>query len=786
MRLPFIEIRDIIHEQIQDPPANGSRQGRTTADHLSDQQNSQSRQLESETQIQNKEQLNEDLEVSRRAETILKICVSRLEERNQEIQFSLQEYQNLKRKSDLSIGELQNQLAETKNEALIANNSAESQARQYLGLERGFSRYRADTVAYLANWKPRIQVMTDGAQASKQECLFLRQQMADIGRELESFRSDCSRLAAEILRYHAAAEELRHEQQNAIDQAEEAQDRLRVTEEQRLEIEVERDQLSADYEDVSRNLRTSTNAAQQLAAENVQIQRQLAEYKEAQRVCDEHLQQTQQDASLRLEQTQKSCSMEIERVESSLHLSEEARKECQAKLRLVEVSAERQLDQHKHNTKEAFSRLITESRQIYAQLKARHFEEMIACREEVEDKFRKQLLAAGPPAEKILVSNTQPTDEPTQANSQSQQHQAAKERKKVDRQDPYTMITIPSTSQQVDSGYQPTNNNTYESEPAQGEIGSSYFEEFERINGTQTSPQDQETQCSVLEVGGEVVSETQDFECPRTFSEAVPETQEYQCAQQVNTQSIIAASRLSADCNLQQDGSQRAASSTSSDDLSSMLFDPPKSSKHGGHTSSTTHAVAIPDQLTHHLTSDTPSPQSQVRPRSRANTASRMMRLSHHDASVQRFKVSKVSEDSMNSSSRLGDELADKIPALAQTIGASSKNSSTTGTSHQDDASTTRKRRSTSNTNEVNSPKKVQRSTQSHVRRQSPKTKSFAPCTPAPATTRSANRINDNTTSPSVANRRTSNRQSSLSSSQGSANRLSSARNTRSKSKSRL
>lgn len=630
-----------------------------------------------------------------------------------------------------------------------------------------------------------------------------------------------------------AMEKLREEIKNKTEETDRTQELLRHANHSTGQLETEKERLSAAMEKLRDKSSKSKSLEMQLGEENRKLKLRADEQRT---VYDNEKEAVRREL--------KAKDALVEDLNTRLTVSGNTQRECERKLRQAEATHKLQMDHHKQDAKAKFDKLVAEYDQEREKLRTELGQECAKVRAESDrereklrtrlgqecDKIRaeskqecdkiksecqkamaayrkdcdsrveqskreneKRQPSARPSGSEILVPNTQQSDAVERAISSSQDLRTAKTRKRVDRQSS-------SAYSKSAAGRSGLGHGTRESVTQDG----FFEEEYESRFGAQVSPRGQGTQISLVGDEDEIVPETQDLECtqgaagyvPETqdldftpgIADVVPDTQPIQCAQGDVAQFEVIESQVSAG-DIDRDDSVADLSSLPSEELAEMdmLFDIRRSSgqEHTRSRNSLSHTK--PDKTPRRAhpgsTSEDRASQSQARPKSRANTASRIMPLPSSEVSARHGQPDV-------GSSRLTHTYSERIPGGEDepTISVSTNDvmpKHSHGQHSSTRASTTtasQKRKSTTSVEEIAPFNKLRKAAQSYAQRPPSKSKSFASYTPTP--TQPAARRNDAISSPSsVAARPTSNQYPSLASSQKGSGRLSSTRNTRSKSK---
>ncbi|KAF2624602.1 hypothetical protein BU25DRAFT_461123 [Macroventuria anomochaeta] len=783
---PIEDVQQCMRDQIQGLQTEILRHDQAIADGQLAYETNQWLRTELDTQKQDHQRLEEQASLLRQSEVALKTRVTQLENERDELQATVRGHETQPREAELKVMQLQDQLSRTENDLLLANDTAKQQERLRLEQEREFCNYRVDAVVHLTGRRKQIQEMTDQGQAKDRECNALQQDAANLKIKLESAQSHNDQLAIEVSQYKSTIETLRQETNKATEKEGAARALLQSAEEIKLQLEAENEQLSATIEQVRISLRESKSSETRLIAQRFDLRRQLGELQDAKSASDEQLQQAQHDMAARLQRAEIDHTTELENLQSRLNLSENARKESQAKLRQTEAAHKHQIECHEQKFNARFEDLASQSQQEQEKLKAQHSQEMQICAQEVntmiaemELETEKRQKEAGTLTSKTLVPNTQQSIEHGGPSTSSQQLRTGKIRK-ADGQINSVVEVVPSSNRRL---------NTDESESVTDRLSSThnrregpenqagYFEEeYQNRFGPQAPLHDQRTQLSLVDPNAEVV----------------PETQEFEYAQGVAAQFEMIESQVSVGDNLDQEETLTDLSTMPSEDLSEMLLDirptPGRDRVTLRHSSSPKDTIQTPGRPVHESTSDTSSTHSQGRPKSRANTASRMMPLPAQDMQRQSIQAHGSSQHLVHAQADRSLRADNDSPDFMHANNAASKRTYAQRASVQDVTRTSdtppppppppQKRKSASGV-EDGPFKKLRTPAQSFAQRPASISKSYAPYTPA--RTGAVTYADVNPSPSSATGRRSSNRQSSMAGSQTGTPRLSSTRNTRSK-----
>ena len=736
---------------------------------------------------------------------------TRLTKQIEELQASIEKQQDLRRESELRVVHLQDQLAKTESELSLNEGTVQQKHRRLLDHERDFCSYRADAVAELNRMNKSVQQMITETQTKDRECEALRQTNVDLTTKLESTRKERSKLSDNNFQFKLSNESLREEIKNKTKESDRRQEELRLANQSKMQLETEKERLSAAMRKLREQSSQSKSLEMQLEEENRKLKL---------RAHEQRIMYDSEKEAVRRELKAKDAL--VEDLNTRLTVSGNTQRECERKLRQAEATHELQMDHHKQDAKAKIDKLVAESDREREKLRTRLGQECDKIRAESKqecDKFKsecektmaayqkdcdsrveqskreneKRQPSAGPSGNEILVPDTQQSDAVDRVISSSRGLRTAKTRKRVDRQSS-------SAYSKSAAGRSGLGHGTRESVTQDG----FFEEEYESRFGAQVSPRGQETQISLMGDEDEIVPETQDLECtqgaagyvPETqdldftpgIADVVPDTQPIQSAQgDVAQFEVIESQVLAGD--IARDDSVADLSSLPSEELAEvdMLFDIRRSSGQEHTRSRNSLSYTKPNKTPRRAhpgsTSEDLASQSQARPKSRANTASRIMSLPSSEVSARHSQPDV-------GSSRLTHTYSERIPGGEDepTISVSTNDvmpKHSHGQHSSTRASTTtasQKRKSTTSVEEIAPFNKLRKAAQSYAQRPPSKSKSFASYTPKP--TQPAARRNDAISSPSsVAARPTSNQCPSLASSQRGSGLLSSTLNTRSKSK---
>ena len=775
------DIRQCIHDQFQSLQSKIFRNEQATADVQLAQEASESLRTELDIQRQQYQQLQEQLNTLQQSELVLRSNLAEAEEKSNELQAAAQEQEARPGQFELEASQLRSRLDSVLDELLQVKDVARREERLRIEQERSFCRYRTDATTHLAKLEYQTRQQGNRIHTKEHECSALQQNIADLRVELESKQIDLDRRASEISQHEAKNQMLSKEMENALEKRGIADGLLQSVEGEKAKVESERETLFTLLENARRELHESRETEARLAAHHSDLQRQLDELQDAENTFNEQLQQAQRDIAVKLHQAELAYSTNLDGLRSRLSLSENARKESQAKLRQMETAHKQQLEHHEQKANAKFKELVLKSKQECEKFEAQRLQDLDDCERKAGAQIAQMeqelqhMRGANVTVCRTLISNTQQSVERGGSTS-SQQSQAGKTRKKVDRQTNSLIGAVSSSNQRTEADERGSAADRLRlaigrRESLEGQ--SEYFEEeFHNRYGSQVSPREQEAQVSVIDPDAEVVPETQDFEYAGAAG--------------------VIESQVSVGNNLDQDEVLSDLSTMPSEDLSEMLLDahssPGRRRSASRQLSAPNDRMQTPGRSAEDLTSDAPSTHSQGRPKSRANTASRMMPLAAPDAQRQRTVDHDGTQHSVyaHSDRSFRAEYNDSSDSM-HTNNAAHKRTyahlvTMPGDARIDSTDPGHKRVTPGSLAEQDSPlKKLRTSAQSYAQRPSSISKSFAPYTPAP--TAPTSRPDANPSPSSTTGRRSSNRQSSMSASQAGTPRLSSTRNTRSKSR---
>jgi hypothetical protein len=787
---PIQDVRDCIRDQIQGLQAEILQNDQAIADSQLDREANELLITEMETEKQNNQRLEEQATSLRHSEATLKSRITDLELGRDDPRTVVQEHQAQSRKHEQRIAELEAQLDKVNKDLYESHTVAKGHERQHLKEALNFCRYRTDALVHLANLSERVRQITGENATKNRECDALKQDAAKLRAQLESEQTKASQLTAKIAWNNSAMRIIEQEKNDAIKKEGSTRDSLRSAEDSKLELETENRNLSTEIKTARTELHASRDSEQRLISQCSELQKQIKALEDGKSASDEQLRQEQHDSATQLQQAKMDYTASIDDLRSDLTLSEDARKELQAKLRQMETGHKEQIEHHGQKFNAKFDSLVAQSQREQEELKTKHKQEMESCKQDAEARIAMAFLeaqrrvdeddnrvdenkleterrprAAGLSTYNNLVPNTQQSEQNSVLSSQ--ESVPGRTRKRVDRQTNSVTVVIASSNIQL-------NNTESESavngaafynrrrEGSENQVG--YFEqEYESGFGSRVPPQDRESQLSVLD--------------PET--EVVPETQSFEYGQGAAAQFQIIESQVGADDNTDHEDDLTDLSTMLSEDLSEMLMDTHPASRQHSHTPTRTSSpngeLRTPGQSVHDMASDTHSTDSLGRPKSRANTASRMMPLPQ-DVQRQRARADESTRQLSHTRAERNDN--DDTPDSMHSNDAAAKRIKGRRSGH--DAGSGHKRKAAGSRDDNGSFKRLRTSAQALAQRSSSISKSYAPYTPSPTIFPAQD--NSNPSPASVISCRSSYRKSSAAGSQGGAPRLSSTRNTRSKS----
>ncbi|KAJ8116044.1 hypothetical protein OPT61_g2452 [Boeremia exigua] len=729
------------------------------------------RKLYSQTQIT--KQLEVQVDVLRRSETALNSQLAQLENEKATLQASVQELQKLPQESDLKMVKLHDQVSQKQNELLLAEEETQQRGRRILEQEREFSDYRTNAMARLCNLDERFRLMTEQAEARTSECNMLQQDGADLRAKLATAEIQSKRLSIEVTECKATNQKLQSENATALEKEGTTRTLLESINREKRRLEEENGHLKQDIEQHRTSLGELKSIESTLNEKCLYLQRELCDLQNLKIAVDEQLRKANDDTEARLQQVNTEFTARLSDLGSRLTISEQALKQTQAHLRHTEAAQKDQIDYHEQKANARFRDLASESEREQEKLITKHLQEMEVCRQnantrinEMIQETQKCLEAANMASSKICVPNTQDS---IGLSGSAQQLQTGKTRRKVDRTTNSAMIKVPSGDRRLNPSDKQSMDHRPESTHCHREGSAGYFEEeFQTRYGRQLPPHNQETQLSVID----------------PEAESIPETQDFESAHKAVTQFETAESPLFTHGDLNREETSTDLSTIPSESLSEMLLDnqtiTEQALAESRQLSSSRVLLQTPSRTARHSSGNDRSIDSQGRPRSRANTASRLMPLAPHASQRRRITADVDSQRVVQRAFQDSAEDDDEIPPrseLAEGTVASRKHARKL--SSQDAVQSSDSGEFGDSVREKVSLKKQRTSTQSSIQQAQSMSATCAPYTPAPTgrTTRGIVHHDPSSTS----GRRSSNRRAETGDSQSGTPRLSSTRNTRSK-----
>ena len=743
---------------------------------------SESLRRELDNERQNQQRLEEQTGLFRKSELALKANITRLEGERDELQATVKDHEMRSREFERKAMQHHDQLSQAKTDLLLANNAAKQKERLRQEQVLEFRKYRLSTLIHHTGLKEQMQQMTTQLQLNEHEKNGLQQDISDLKTKLGLLQTNCDELTAEVSQNKSIINALRQENDRLSEKYGTSQMSLRSVEDEKLALEVEKEELSVTLKNLRMSLCESNNIEARLNARCLDLQRQLSEVEDANKASDEQLQQAQHETS-RFQQAKEDHATEIEDLTSRLNLSENARKESQAKVRQMEAVYKHQIECHHQEANAKFERLVLESERGRGELEAKHAQELKRRQQEavaktkdseqrIEDK-RKGLSG------KTIIPNSQPPFIQDATPTASPQSQTDRLHKNIDRQTDSVLPVAPLNSWRFNNdrrGFAADRSNLPHSRCEGPEHQTGFFEEEYRNRfGSQVVFQDHETKPALID--------------PET--EVIPETQESEYAQRSTEQLDVIESQVSELGNANPDDALSDLSTMPSEDLSEMLLDarsnPGRGNVSSRHLSSPRNAMNTIGRPGQDSNQDVHSTNSQNRPKSQANTASRMIPLSTTDIQRQHKQNHDVAQHHMlvRSDRTFKADDSDSTDFM-HTISATSKKKyghspSAIDKSQSGYKGASQNSKSHSSHTEQDSPfKKLRNSAQCYIQRPQPISKSNSSYTLAQS---GASIHSDMHPSPSSAtSRRSRNRQSTIAPPQAGTPLLSSTRNTRSKS----
>lgn len=745
-----------------------------------------------ETEKQKTQLFEEQVVSLRHSEATLTSRVTLLEQERDELRNVVEARQAELRESEQKIAKLEAQLSTITENLRTSSAAAHGYKRQHLKEILNFCKYRADALGHLAILRKHTQKITDDSNSKAQECSGLRQDVAELQTQLDFEQTKTNQLKAEISQYDRDINIIKQEKNDAIEKEGRTRESLQAAGNSNQELLNENLQLSTEIEGARKDLLASKITEEQLTLECYKLQKQVNALHDAKSASDAQLHQVQHDIQFRLQQAETDYTASLDDLNTRLKLSEHAREELQAALRQMETRHKEQIENHEEKVNAQFDELVAQSQQEREKLKVEHMQELERCERDAEARvtgvrlgaqrlFNEALQSKAEKAAetegrfkdvemstaRILVPGIQQSEQ--NALPSSQKSQTGRTRKKVDRQtDLVTVIASSSHRRFGSAGSQSIiDENTFaghhreDSENSRGYRG----QENENRLESQVLLQIQEEQCSVLDPPAENIAETQDF----------------QYGQGVAAQFDIIQSQIMASDNVEGDD-LTDLSTIPSEDLSEMLMDiRPDSRQHPcnpKHAFSTSNELQTPVQLHHDSTPEAHSTSSRGRPKSRANTATRIVPLTHQDGPRQHTNADQG--DDQMSHTRAEQSLSQRNSTSLDSMHSNTVVSDRTDhhrSGHKTESD--QKRKAPGNDNDSGSSKRLCTSAQALAQHPSSISKSYAPY--LPPSTHTAAQNTSNPTPASVTGRRSNYRQSSVAGSRSATPRLSSTRNTRSK-----
>ncbi|XPS73231.1 hypothetical protein M3J09_005381 [Ascochyta lentis] len=771
------DIRRCLRDQTQVLLAEISRRDQSMTDSRLAPEAAELIKLELDTLTRNNHQLQEYVDALRQSEAVLESYSVLIEMERDELQAALQEQAW---QSKLDITRVHNELDQFKDYWLFASDTAGENERLLLEREREFCDYRLQAMAYLNGLKEQMHQLTTQLQAKECEHKALQENFRYSKAKLESVQCDHDQLVIEVSQHKSTAETLRQERDGLNKERGTTQASLCSAKETNRILEEDKEKLTATLREARTSLRASLDAEATLKVRYSDLQQQLDELQDAKDASDEQLQKVRNDGTIELQRTKQGYATQIQDLRDRLQLSERDRKESHAKILRMEATRNQQLESHQQETKTKFDLLASESERIRKELETKHERDLKCQRQEanakIEELQRQLDEMQAKTTSKILVPNSQSSFAHDANSSALQQDQLPKTRKKVNRQT-NSVVMVPSSNGRLDTDdRRPT---VGRSDLPRSRCGGSehqvgfFEEEYRNRFGPQATLQEQEDSLPLMNP-----------DC-----ETVPETQEIEFAQGSTAQFVVIESQISVGGNTNQGEGASELSTISSEDLSEMLLDiQSDSGRHrvsSGNMESRKNTARTPERPEQEPTSDAPSSTSQGRPKSRANTASRMVPLPVHDVQRQRVQARDAGQDlayaCLEQNSRADSGHSSNLMHVNNA--ALQRNhtqlASLYANTQSGNTDVGQKRKLAGDTEQVAPSKRLRVSAQTSTQRPLSISKSYAPYTPAPTSTRS--QLDVNPSPPSATGRRSSNRPLSIAGSQTSTPRLSSTRNTRSR-----
>ncbi|KAJ4984326.1 hypothetical protein SVAN01_10167 [Stagonosporopsis vannaccii] len=643
----FEHMQQFLQDQIQSIQADLLRQNRATVNvHLA-QAMYQSLRLDLNSQTKDNQQLEEQTEILTSVQTALKTRVVELEKENEDLRSSLCGQQNASRELGLETMQLQERLLHVQNDLQVSHETVEQHERLSLEHKLEFSKYRANAIVHLRRLEERLSHTSHRAQAGKCEYPLSQQTVAVARNKLESAENNTGDLTFELTQYRSTVEALRQEHHAIMEKNIQARTLLGTAEEVNSRLEEENANLSAEIDGYCTCLQDQKGIEANLYGERDGLQQRLTELHNLIRSKREQQQQTDLGMGARLQQAQAEHTIALADLQSRLTLSENARKESQAKLRQAEEAHKHQIDCHEQKFKDKLDDLITKADREHEKVKAEYLRAMEQCKQDANagvtktaQETERHLESARLEPPKVLIPNTQQSSQSGDSCVRLQQPRTRSIRNKVDRHTNWAADGVSSKNLRPTYGDRQSaaaRSQSTHSQRAGSETSVGYFaEEYENIYGPQASPRDQATQHSVVEPETGFVTKTQDFERSQ--------------GRIANFEMI--ESQLPEIEDLDQDETATELSNMPSEDLSEMLLDLQPGSDRGGPGTrrllSSRTTMWAPDRLVLDSASDDASTNSYDRPKSRANTASRMMLPRIQDVQQQHVRADEHSTRAHN------------------------------------------------------------------------------------------------------------------------------------------
>ncbi|KAF2995381.1 hypothetical protein E8E13_003993 [Curvularia kusanoi] len=656
---PAESIRRSVKDQIQGLQEEILQHLQVVTDDNKARETVRSLRLELDAQTVQNKQLEQQIDTSHRADTSSRSKITQLEKRNEELQALSQKQHDMRQQSELAVMQLQGQLSKRTEAISLADNSTKQQKRLLREQKLEFRKYRSAVLLKVDELTETLEQLTTSLQNKDRECANLLRNMTKLKSKLDSTEMKRNKASCDLSLYKMSNGMLRQKNKDMTEAAGRTQDLLGLADQSNKQLEMERDRLTAEAEKLRESLRNSQYVETQLNIKGQTLLEQIHELQTANAASNESFQEDRDNMDARLQQMNVTHSAEIEELQSKLNLSEKAQEELKKELQQAEATSKQRAEQILQKTKEKWDDLVKYSRQDaesrVEKLMQEHEKErerlideckedmqtcerdaeskMAACRqdadlriENIRQETEKQLRAAEIPPSKTLDPDSQQSESAIEMFSASQDLRTAKTRKKVDRHSNSAMNIKHSHRQVVsrDGGSIIGTLDHHESGRDSTEDGF-FEEEFESRFGTQASIQDQDAQSSLSGNENMLVPETQNFECAiERIANDVPDTQDFEgtfgaCEVVPETQNVEP----------QQDTGTEL-SSISSEELSDMGQSLQRMSNskrtHSKKSVSSNYATRTPETAESSTDSDAQTTLSQSRPKSQANTASRIMR----------------------------------------------------------------------------------------------------------------------------------------------------------------